>query len=40
MEEAQQWLSKGASFMTLGSDFLFMRAGASHMRQSPEGVKT
>ena len=40
MQEAQQWLSKGASFMTLGSDFLFMRAGASHMRQSPEGVKT
>ncbi len=26
--EARSWLSRGASLMTLGSDFLFMRAGA------------
>jgi 2-keto-3-deoxy-L-rhamnonate aldolase RhmA len=26
--EARHWLEKGASFMTFGSDFLFMRAGA------------
>jgi hypothetical protein len=26
MEEAQRWLAKGCSFVTFGSDFLFIRA--------------
>lgn len=30
-EEVRQWHAKGATFMTLGSDFLFMRAGAEKM---------
>ena len=32
IDEAEEWLGKGASFMTFGSDFLFMRAGAAQMR--------
>jgi 2-keto-3-deoxy-L-rhamnonate aldolase RhmA len=31
--EARYWLDKGASFMTFGSDFLFMRAGAKALLQ-------
>lgn len=30
--EAQKWLDKGASFVTFGSDFLFLEAGARHLR--------
>jgi 2-keto-3-deoxy-L-rhamnonate aldolase RhmA len=33
MEEAREWLDKGASLMTFGSDFLFIRAGAKHLLQ-------
>ena len=36
MEEAQHWLAKGAQFMTFGSDFLFMRAGAKAMMNPPK----
>ncbi len=36
MEEAQHWLAKGAQFMTFGSDFLFMRAGAKAMMNAPK----
>jgi 2-keto-3-deoxy-L-rhamnonate aldolase RhmA len=32
IEEVREWHAKGATFMTLGSDFLFMRAGAETMR--------
>jgi 2-keto-3-deoxy-L-rhamnonate aldolase RhmA len=35
MEEARSWLDKGAQFVTFGSDFLFMRAGAKHL-MSPQ----
>jgi 4-hydroxy-2-oxoheptanedioate aldolase len=28
MEDAREWLSRGASFATYGSDFLFLRKGA------------
>jgi 2-keto-3-deoxy-L-rhamnonate aldolase RhmA len=35
MQEAREWLQKGATFATFGSDFLFMRAGASHLCGSP-----
>jgi 2-keto-3-deoxy-L-rhamnonate aldolase RhmA len=31
--EAREWLNKGASFMTFGSDFLLMRAGAKAILQ-------
>jgi len=31
IEEARGWFEKGASLMTFGSDFLFMRAGAKHL---------
>jgi 2-keto-3-deoxy-L-rhamnonate aldolase RhmA len=31
MQEAREWLGKGAHFMTFGSDFLFLRAGARQM---------
>jgi len=31
LSETEQWLDKGAAFMTYGSDFLFMRAGAEHL---------
>ena len=31
MAEVREWHGKGARFMTLGSDFLFMRAGAEQM---------
>lgn len=31
IEEVREWHAKGAKFMTLGSDFLFMRAGAEQM---------
>lgn len=30
MDEAQQWLSRGANFVTYGSDFFFQRAGYQH----------
>ena len=33
IEEAREWLGKGASMMTFGSDFLFMRAGAQYLLQ-------
>ncbi len=32
IEEANAWFDKGASLMTFGSDFLFMRSGARHAR--------
>jgi 2-keto-3-deoxy-L-rhamnonate aldolase RhmA len=37
--EARQWIEKGASFATFGSDFMFLRAGAEHLRRpaQPEG---
>jgi 4-hydroxy-2-oxoheptanedioate aldolase len=41
MEEAHQWLDKGAAMMTLGSDFLFIRAGFKQictMPDKPAGV--
>ena len=31
IDEARQWLDKGAAMMTFGSDFLFVRAGAKSM---------
>ena len=31
MDEVRQWHAKGAKFMTVGGDFLFMRAGAEQM---------
>jgi len=31
--EARQWLERGASFATFGSDFMFLRAGAEHLRR-------
>lgn len=31
MDEAQQWLGRGASFVTYGSDFFFQRAGFQHL---------
>jgi 4-hydroxy-2-oxoheptanedioate aldolase len=36
IQEARLWLDKGAQFMTFGSDFLFMRAGAKHLMHPPE----
>jgi 4-hydroxy-2-oxoheptanedioate aldolase len=33
MEEALLWFDKGARFITFGSDFLFMRAGAKQLLQ-------
>jgi 2-keto-3-deoxy-L-rhamnonate aldolase RhmA len=36
IQEARGWLQKGASLMTFGSDFLFMRAGAKHLCEIPE----
>jgi 2-keto-3-deoxy-L-rhamnonate aldolase RhmA len=36
IEEARGWLAKGASLMTFGSDFLFIRAGAKHLCEMPE----
>lgn len=36
IEDARHWLEKGAQFMTFGSDFLFMRAGAKYLT-SPSG---
>ncbi len=35
IEEATEWFNKGASFMTLGSDFLFLRAGAKQTLEKP-----
>jgi 4-hydroxy-2-oxoheptanedioate aldolase len=35
IEEARSWLKKGASLMTFGSDFLFIRAGAKHLCEPP-----
>jgi len=29
--EAEDWLNRGASFVTFGSDFMFLRAGAKHL---------
>jgi 4-hydroxy-2-oxoheptanedioate aldolase len=31
MAEARDWIDRGASFATFGSDFSFMRAGAQHL---------
>jgi 2-keto-3-deoxy-L-rhamnonate aldolase RhmA len=31
MDEARDWIDRGASFATFGSDFSFMRAGAQHL---------
>lgn len=31
MDEARDWLSRGANFVTFGSDFGFLRAGAQHL---------
>lgn len=31
MDEARSWLERGASFVTYGSDFMFMRGGAEHL---------
>ncbi|HEV3196260.1 MAG TPA: aldolase/citrate lyase family protein, partial [Bryobacteraceae bacterium] len=39
IQEAREWLAKGANFMTFGSDFLFMRAGARYMSQPPDTAK-
>lgn len=39
IEEARHWLDKGAQFMTFGSDFLFIRAGAHHLMNPPESSK-
>ena len=39
IEEAREWLGKGASFMTFGSDFLFIRAGARHLLQPANAAK-
>jgi 2-keto-3-deoxy-L-rhamnonate aldolase RhmA len=36
IEEAKDWLAKGCSFVTFGSDFLFIRAGAKHLCQPRE----
>src|SRR5713226_6839588 len=36
IEEARGWLAKGASLMTFGSDFLFIRAGANALCTMPE----
>ena len=36
IEEARSWLKRGASLMTFGSDFLFMRDGAGHLCEPPE----
>lgn len=36
IEEARGWLQRGASLMTLGSDFLFMRAGAKYLCEARE----
>jgi 4-hydroxy-2-oxoheptanedioate aldolase len=36
MEEARQWLDKGAAMMTLGSDFLFIRAGFRQICTMPD----
>ena len=30
-EDARNWLDRGASFVTYGSDFMFMQAGAKHL---------
>jgi 2-keto-3-deoxy-L-rhamnonate aldolase RhmA len=30
-EEGAQWLDKGANFVTFGSDFVFLQAGAKHL---------
>ena len=32
-DEAREWIAKGAQFMTFGSDFLFIRAGAPKLRE-------
>ena len=36
IEEARDWFDRGAAMMTLGSDFLFMRAGATQTCTMPE----
>lgn len=30
-DDAKEWLARGASFVTFGSDFVFMRTGAKHL---------
>ncbi len=35
--EARDWLANGAKFVTYGSDFLFLRAGAKHTCDMPSG---
>lgn len=35
LEEARSWLKRGASFVTVGNDFLFMRAGAKQLCNMP-----
>jgi 2-keto-3-deoxy-L-rhamnonate aldolase RhmA len=37
IDEAKLWFDKGAQFMTFGSDFLFMRAGAKALMQPAKG---
>ncbi len=37
MDEARQWLHRGASFATYGSDFVFQRAGVEHLCGSKTG---
>lgn len=37
MEEARQWLDRGASFVTFGSDFSFLRSGAAGCGIRPRG---
>ena len=36
-KEVDEWYAKGAAYMTLGSDFLFMRAGAAKILAKPDG---
>jgi 2-keto-3-deoxy-L-rhamnonate aldolase RhmA len=36
IQEARSWQAKGCSFVTFGSDFLFMRAGAKHLCEMPK----
>lgn len=36
MEEARHWIDQGCSFVTFGSDFLFIRAGAKQLCQMPK----
>jgi 4-hydroxy-2-oxoheptanedioate aldolase len=40
IEEAHDWFGRGAAMMTLGSDFLFMRAGAKQACTMPDKPAT